>query len=99
MMHFRCCFIHFDFKSACYHYSCQFLFTAATTMVELGLLFMNVVSVIYTRIYCFHIHMFFFFFCFSFPGYHDVACFVSSSYFLSKPLIWYLVIGTVNKRS
>eukprot|EP00258_Populus_trichocarpa_P026078 XP_024442097.1 uncharacterized protein LOC112324312 isoform X2 [Populus trichocarpa] len=31
--------------------------------------------------------------------YHDVACFVSSSYFLSKPLIWYLVIGTVNKRS
>lgn len=62
MMHFRCCFIHFDFKSACYHYSCQFLFTAATTMVELGLLFMNVVSVIYTRIYCFHIHMFFFFF-------------------------------------
>lgn len=42
---------------------------------------------------------FFFFFCFSFPGYHDVACFVSSSYFLSKPLIWYLVIGTVNKRS
>ncbi|KAJ7004344.1 hypothetical protein NC653_009269 [Populus alba x Populus x berolinensis] len=98
MLYVNYCFIHFDFKSTCYHHSYQFLFVAAATMVELGLLFVHVVNIIYMGMLLFNPSYPCVFVCFVFPGYYDVVCFVSSSiYFLYESLIWNLVAGTVSK--